>query len=197
VRSILTSSCWRAIAWQWPYRETRRKIRRSWASQLAYLAEYPDYKFVITQASQLDWLERDDPQLFSRVRQAVAAGRFIILGGTWCVQFPDRNRGCRLGRPCQPPHESALHASRGRVEMDANISSSESFSRQFLYGQRYFEQKFGSRSEIFWLPDTFGYSSQIPQLMRGSGMKYFLTQKLSCEPGPARVCSYAHICWGC
>jgi alpha-mannosidase len=135
-------------AWLWTYRETRRKIRRSWASQLAYLDEYPDYKFVITQASQLDWLERDDPQLFGRVAEAVAAGRFIILGGTW-------------------------------VEMDANVSSSESFTRQFLLGQKYFEEKFNVRSEIFWLPDTFGYSSQIPQLCRLAGMKYFLTQKLS------------------
>ena len=45
--------------------------------------------------------------------------------------------------------------------------------------RRYFQSRFGARSEIFWLPDTFGYSSQIPQLCRQAGMKYFLTQKLS------------------
>ena len=59
------------------------------------------------------------------------------------------------------------------------MSSSESFSRQFILGQRYFEAKFNVRSEIFWLPDTFGYSSQIPQLCRLADMKYFMTQKLS------------------
>ena len=106
----------------------------------AYLEEFPDYKFVISQASQLAWLEEDDPELFARVAAAVSAGRFVILGGTW-------------------------------VEMDANVSSSESFSRQFLLGQRYFEEKFGARSNIFWLPDTFGYSSQIPQLCRLADMK--------------------------
>ena len=46
-------------------------------------------------------------------------------------------------------------------------------------GQRYFQSKFGERSDIFWLPDTFGYSSQIPQLCRLADMKYFMTQKLS------------------
>ena len=134
-------------AWLWTYRETRRKIRRSWASQLAYLDEYPDYKFVITQASQLDWLERDDPQLFGRVAEAVAAGRFIILGGTW-------------------------------VEMDANVSSSESFARQFLLGQKYFEEKFAVRSDIFWLPDTFGTLSSSAARCLSVHMRLFLSVTL-------------------
>lgn len=65
------------------------------------------------------------------------------------------------------------------VEMDCNIPSGESIVRQFYYGQKFFEQEFGSRCSVFWLPDTFGYNSQLPQLMLGAGMKYFLTQKLS------------------
>ena len=44
------------------------------------------------------------------------------------------------------------------VEMDCNIPSGESFCRQFLYGQRFFKQEFGSHCKEFWLPDTFGYS---------------------------------------
>lgn len=51
--------------------------------------------------------------------------------------------------------------------------------RQFLYGQRYFESHFGQRCRTFWLPDTFGYSSQLPQLCRLAGMSRFFTQKLS------------------
>jgi alpha-mannosidase len=65
------------------------------------------------------------------------------------------------------------------VEHDTNLPSGESLVRQFLYGQRFFESNFGSRSQTFWLPDTFGYSSQLPQLCRLSGMNRFLTQKLS------------------
>ncbi|AEO66050.1 12772663-f14d-487e-9a98-def02d04d28d [Thermothielavioides terrestris] len=65
------------------------------------------------------------------------------------------------------------------VEHDTNMPSGESLVRQFLYGQRFFESNFGKRCQTFWLPDTFGYSSQLPQLCRLSGMTRFLTQKLS------------------
>lgn len=65
------------------------------------------------------------------------------------------------------------------VEHDTNMPSGESLVRQFLYGQRYFESHFGARSKTFWLPDTFGYSSQLPQLCRLAGMSRFFTQKLS------------------
>lgn len=65
------------------------------------------------------------------------------------------------------------------VEMDGNIPSGESFIRQFLYGQRFFIKEFGMRSQEFWLPDTFGYSAQTPQILRHVGISRFLTQKLS------------------
>jgi len=65
------------------------------------------------------------------------------------------------------------------VEHDTNMPSGESLVRQFLYGQRFFESRFGERSTTFWLPDTFGYSSQLPQLCRLAGMSRFFTQKLS------------------
>ncbi|XP_015750307.1 PREDICTED: alpha-mannosidase 2C1-like, partial [Acropora digitifera] len=65
------------------------------------------------------------------------------------------------------------------VEMDGNIPNGESFIRQFLVGQNFFQKEFGKVCEEFWLPDTFGYSAQLPQIIRGVGMKYFLTMKLS------------------
>lgn len=65
------------------------------------------------------------------------------------------------------------------VEHDTNMPSGESLVRQFLYGQRFFESRFGERCTTFWLPDTFGYSTQIPQLCRLAGMSRFFTQKLS------------------
>lgn len=65
------------------------------------------------------------------------------------------------------------------VEHDTNMPSGESLIRQFLYGQRFFESHFGERSTTFWLPDTFGYSAQLPQICRLAGMTRFFTQKLS------------------
>ncbi|POW14082.1 hypothetical protein PSHT_07542 [Puccinia striiformis] len=65
------------------------------------------------------------------------------------------------------------------VENDTNMPSGEALCRQFLYGQRYFKSRFGKYTDIFWLPDSFGYASQIPQICRQSGIPYFFTQKLS------------------
>ncbi|HVU78089.1 MAG TPA: glycoside hydrolase family 38 C-terminal domain-containing protein [Gaiellaceae bacterium] len=65
------------------------------------------------------------------------------------------------------------------VEPDCNVPSGESLLRQFVHGQRYFEDRFGIRCREFWSPDAFGYCGQLPQLMRLAGIDRFLTQKLS------------------
>ncbi|TSM52283.1 Alpha-mannosidase 2C1 [Bagarius yarrelli] len=65
------------------------------------------------------------------------------------------------------------------VEMDGNLPSGESMIRQFLEGQNFFKEEFGQYCKEFWLPDTFGYSAQLPQIMQGCGISCFLTQKLS------------------
>lgn len=64
------------------------------------------------------------------------------------------------------------------VECDCNLTSGESMIRQFLWGQRYTQKHFNYTSNAFWLPDTFGYSAAIPQIMKGCGVDYFLTTKL-------------------
>lgn len=65
------------------------------------------------------------------------------------------------------------------VECDCNIVSGESMVRQFLWGQRFTRKYFGYTSDAFWLPDTFGYSPAIPQIMQKSGVRYFLTTKIA------------------
>ncbi len=65
------------------------------------------------------------------------------------------------------------------VECDCNITSGESMVRQFLWGQRFTRKYFNFTSNCFWLPDTFGYSAAIPQIMKGCGVDYFLTTKIS------------------
>ncbi len=64
------------------------------------------------------------------------------------------------------------------VEPELNLLDAESIVRQILYGQRYYQQQFGAVSRVAWLPDTFGFCWQLPQLLKQGGMDYFVTQKL-------------------
>ncbi|MBE9031970.1 alpha-mannosidase [filamentous cyanobacterium LEGE 11480] len=64
------------------------------------------------------------------------------------------------------------------VEPELNLVDAESIVRQILYGQQYYQTKFGFTSRIAWLPDTFGFCWQLPQLLKQGGMDYFVTQKL-------------------
>lgn len=65
------------------------------------------------------------------------------------------------------------------VEADCNLTGAESLIRQFLYGRRYFRDKLGYQTEDMWLPDVFGYSAALPQILAKFDVKYFLTQKIS------------------
>lgn len=65
------------------------------------------------------------------------------------------------------------------VEMDSNLISGESMIRQFYYGKKIFREEFGQDMKILWLPDSFGYSACLPQVMKLAGVPYFLTQKMS------------------
>lgn len=65
------------------------------------------------------------------------------------------------------------------VEADCNLSSGESLIRQFLHGKNFFKDEFGVDVKNMWLPDVFGYSAALPQIIRKSGCDSFLTQKIS------------------
>ena len=65
------------------------------------------------------------------------------------------------------------------VEPDCNLTSGESLVRQFLHGKRFFREEFGQDNKILWLPDVFGYSGALPQIMKKSGVDYFMTTKLA------------------
>lgn len=145
---VAVGHCHIDTAWLWDYSETKRKVARSWCTQLLLLEKYKEFNFVASQSVQWEWLEEEYPKLFQRVCEFVSNGKFIPIGGTY-------------------------------VEFDANIPSGESFIRQFLYGLQYFQSKLGVKTDVFWLPDTFGYSGQLPQIMKAFGIKFFLSQKLS------------------
>ncbi|HOY84407.1 MAG TPA: glycoside hydrolase family 38 C-terminal domain-containing protein [Candidatus Syntrophosphaera sp.] len=65
------------------------------------------------------------------------------------------------------------------VEFDTNLISAESIIRQFMYGKRFFESEFGQAPRVLWLPDCFGFSGNLPQFLKGCGVDWFITQKLS------------------
>jgi alpha-mannosidase len=65
------------------------------------------------------------------------------------------------------------------VEPDVNIVSGESLVRQIMRGRRFHIEEFGVTPKVVWLPDTFGYSANLPQIMERSGLEYFVTSKLS------------------
>lgn len=141
-------NCHIDTAWLWPFAETRRKIVRSWTTQIKLAEEYPEYIFVASQMQQFKWLKQDHPEILKKIKEKFATNQFLPIGGSW-------------------------------VENDTNMPGGESLIRQFLLGQRYLMDEFGAPATIFWLPDTFGYSSQIPQICQISGIEKFLTQKLS------------------
>lgn len=65
------------------------------------------------------------------------------------------------------------------VECECNLTDGESIIRQFLRGKRFLKKYFNYEADVFWLPDTFGYSASLPQILQGCRVPYFLTTKLS------------------
>lgn len=65
------------------------------------------------------------------------------------------------------------------IETDCNLASGESLIRQILHGKRYFQKELGYETRDVWIPDVFGYAASLPQIMKKSGVEYFLTQKIS------------------
>lgn len=135
-------------AWLWPLRETIRKVSRTCSSMVELLGDEEEFLYGMSSAQQYKWLKTHRPEVWERVKQAVADGRFLPLGGMW-------------------------------VESDTVMPSGESLVRQFLYGQNFFRKEFGITSKGVWLPDSFGYSPALPQLMRRAGFEWFFTQKIS------------------
>lgn len=65
------------------------------------------------------------------------------------------------------------------IEPDCSMPSGESFVRQVLHGAKFFREEFGVVPEYCWQPDVFGYHGQLPQILKKSGHRFFMTQKLS------------------
>jgi alpha-mannosidase len=134
--------------WLWPVRETIRKSARTFASQIALIERYPEYVFGASQPQHYAMVKEHYPELYAKIKQAVADGRWECQGGMW-------------------------------VEADCNLISGESMVRQFLHGKNYFRDEFGVDVTNLWIPDVFGYSAAMPQIIHQAGCDFFLTQKIS------------------
>ncbi|WP_022878782.1 glycoside hydrolase family 38 C-terminal domain-containing protein, partial [Microbacterium sp. B19] len=135
-------------AWLWPVRETARKVSRTFSNVLSLMDEDPEFVFASSSAQQFAWMKQHYPALWERLKERVAEGRFVPVGGMW-------------------------------VESDTNMVGGEAMARQFLEGKTFFQEEFGIDTEEVWLPDSFGYSGALPQIMRAAGARWFLTQKIS------------------
>ncbi len=135
-------------AWLWPLRETVRKVARTASNVTTLMDQAPEFVFAMSQAQHLAWIKDHRPEVYERVREKVAAGQFVPVGGMW-------------------------------VEADTNMPGGEAMARQFVHGKRFFLDEFGLETEEVWLPDSFGYSAAMPQLVKLSGSRWFLTQKIS------------------
>ena len=137
------------VAWLWTLGQTRRKSGRTFHTVLRLMEQFPDYHFTQSQPQLYDYVRQDYPELFEAIKQRVAEGRWEPIGGAW-------------------------------VEMDCNIPGAESLARQFLLGRAFFREHFGADAEspVLWLPDVFGYSWALPQLIKQAGLDYFMTTKI-------------------
>lgn len=137
------------VAWLWTLGQTVRKSGRTFSTVLRLMEQYPDYKFSQSQPQLYQYAEQYYPEIFEQIKARVEEGRWEPMGGTW-------------------------------VEPDCNAIGAESLARQFLLGRAYFRKHFGDvDTPVLWLPDTFGYSWALPQLIKQAGMKYFITHKMS------------------
>ncbi len=81
------------------------------------------------------------------------------------------------------------------IEADTNVSGGEALIRQVMYGQQFYRDELGVESHVLWLPDVFGYSGALPQILKGCGMIGFATQKITWAYGGGDPFPYNTFWW--
>lgn len=81
------------------------------------------------------------------------------------------------------------------VEPDTNMASGEALIRQLVYGKKYFKKVFDTDSQVLWLPDTFGYTGALPQILKGCGVRYLVTQKIFWSYNGGEPFPYHYFNW--
>ena len=81
------------------------------------------------------------------------------------------------------------------VEPDTNMSSGEALIRQVMHGKRFYRDELGVESKVLWLPDTFGYTAALPQILKGFGVNYLVTQKIFWSYNDSDRFPYHYFTW--
>lgn len=81
------------------------------------------------------------------------------------------------------------------VEPDTNMAGGEALIRQLLYGLAYYRDVLGVESQVLWLPDTFGYTGALPQILKSCGVKYLVTQKIFWSYNDGEQFPYHYFNW--
>jgi len=119
-----------------------------------------------TAANQLALIERYPTYRFQQSQPYL----YHVLQRTYPALFERVRRAVRDGR--------IIADGATWIEPDTNVPGGEALIRQFLHGRRYFVEELGIEPQVLWLPDVFGYSGALPQILRGCGIRYFSTAKL-------------------
>ncbi len=137
------------VAWRWTVEQTKQKVSRSFSTVTKLMSEYDNYKFMSSQPALYKFLKLRYPEIYENVKKLIREKRWEPEGGFF-------------------------------VEADTNLPSGESLIRQMYYGKKFFKDEFGlDNGKILWLPDAFGYSGNLPQIMNKCNIKYFMTTKLA------------------
>lgn len=81
------------------------------------------------------------------------------------------------------------------VEPDTNMASGEALIRQLVHGKRYYKEELGVDSKVLWLPDTFGYTAALPQILKSCGVDYLVTQKIFWSYNEGEQFPYHYFTW--
>ena len=139
------------VAWLWTLAQTEEKAQRSFSTVIQLMDQYPEYIFMSSQPQLYEYVKKNDPELYEKIKERIKEGRWEVEGAMW-------------------------------LEADTNLASGESLIRQILYGKKFMREEFGHENHTLWLPDVFGYSAALPQILKKSGVDNFFTCKISwCE----------------
>lgn len=137
------------VAWLWTLAQTRRKAGRTFHTVLRLMEQFPDYHFTQSQPQLYDYVRQDYPELFTAIKEQIAAGRWEPIGGMWI------EADCNLSGPESLARQFLLGRSFFREHFGADVES-----------------------PVLWLPDVFGYAWNLPQLIKEAGLDYFFTIKI-------------------
>ena len=112
------------------------------------MEKYPEYLFMSSQPQLYDYVKKNDPKLYEKIKARIKEGRWEAEGSMW-------------------------------LEPDTNLVSGESLVRQILLGKKFMKEEFGVENKCLWLPDVFGYTAALPQILKKSNVPQFFTAKIA------------------